>query len=103
VRVQGTNAEWTYDKPRQTLYVRSSSPGEHRVVVSVENEAQHLLERVRRRRELYPPGFPLSMVSPAMEDFLEDIDWSMAFAYWPVCAAVLFAVLAWFVMVLWMG
>jgi hypothetical protein len=102
VRVQGTNAEWTYDKPRQTLYVRSSSPGEHRIVVAIENEAQHLLERVRRRRELYPPKFPLNMVSPATEDFLEDIDWSMAFAYWPVVAAVLFAVLAWFIMVLWM-
>ncbi|KAM0561390.1 hypothetical protein ACHAPJ_003271 [Fusarium lateritium] len=103
LRVQGTNVEWTYDKPRQTLYARNGSPGEHRIVVTIENESKHVLERVRRRRELYPPKFPLNLVSPATEDFLEDIDWSMAFAYWPVVAAVLFAVIARFIAVMWLG
>ncbi|KAF5025416.1 hypothetical protein F66182_2518 [Fusarium sp. NRRL 66182] len=99
LRIQGTNVEWTYDKPRQTLYVRNGSHGEHHVVVAIENASQHVLARVRRRRELYPPRFPFSLVSPATEDFLEDIDWSAAFAYWPVMAALLSAVIAYFIAV----
>jgi len=91
LRVRGTNVEWTYDKPRQTLYVRSSLAGYHSIIVAIENEAQHLLERGRRRRELYPPQFPFNLVSPGVEDLIEDVDWSKMFAYLPVVVVILIA------------
>jgi hypothetical protein len=103
LRVQGTNVEWTYDKPRQTLYVRSPSHGEHSITVSIENEAQRVLERAQRKRELYPPGFPMNLVSAATEDALDDVDWSVAMNLWPIIAAVLVALLARFLYLLWQG
>ncbi|RBR20728.1 uncharacterized protein FIESC28_05245 [Fusarium coffeatum] len=103
LRVQGTNVEWTYDKPRQTLYVRSPSHGEHSITVSIENEARRVLQRAQRKRELYPPGFPMNLVSAATEDALDDVDWSVAMNVWPIIAAILVALLARFLYLLWQG
>ncbi|KAI8667142.1 hypothetical protein NCS56_00849500 [Fusarium sp. Ph1] len=80
LRIHATNAEWTLDRERQTLYVRhpphSGEDQQHAVVVEIENPLKHRLARIQRRREVFPPSFPLSLVPPTAETWFEDFDWS---------------------------
>ncbi|KAM5354064.1 hypothetical protein ACJ41O_000714 [Fusarium nematophilum] len=98
LRVHVRNGEWTLDRDRQTLYVRQGSHGSgsvvHGVVVEIEKPQEHRLGRVQRRREVYPPGFPLSLVPPAVEMWFEDLDW---FWFLTVVFGVVSALVAWVV------
>ncbi|KAF4983371.1 hypothetical protein FZEAL_1223 [Fusarium zealandicum] len=79
LRIHVTNGDYTLDRDRQTLYVVqrfSSGRGQHhRVVVEIEDSLKHRLERIRRRRQVYPPRFPLDLVPLVAEAWTEDMDW----------------------------
>ncbi|KAF4465848.1 glycoside hydrolase family 5 [Fusarium albosuccineum] len=102
LRVQVHNGEWTLDRERQTLYVRhkshsGSTPQIHKVVVEIENPLEHRLGRIQRRREVYPPKFPLSLVPPIVEAWSEDFDWGQFMSIFLAVVAVVVALLAMYI------
>jgi hypothetical protein len=75
IRVELSDGDWSFDAGKQTLYVRHKvhNNGEihHKLVVEIRDLRKHLLQSVELRRQSFPSMFPLSLIPPIVEVWLD--------------------------------
>ncbi|CAM1510681.1 Fc.00g010160.m01.CDS01 [Cosmosporella sp. VM-42] len=78
IRVHISDGEWTFDREKQTLYVRQEKNGKdvvhHSLVVQICDLDQHLLQRAEQRRQAFPPTFPFGLLPIKAEAWLDELD-----------------------------
>ncbi|KIV99415.1 uncharacterized protein PV09_08953 [Verruconis gallopava] len=94
LNVQLSDGSWDYSVKKQTLYVqnepRSCVSSYHQIIITIEDERKHVLERIQQRREAFPPNFPLSLLPDWTETWLQEF----AISYCIVILVVIVSLLA---------